>query len=337
MRTSRTNRSREQGQVLVLVAGGAIGLILLVGLVIDVGMAVFNRRDGQNLSDIMALAGTKYVADVHQGKTQADPAVVDTFSAVQKSAVANSCQSMDVVPCTWQAWFVGGSASGPVDISAVTSGATVPSNALGVRVGVTRQPKTTFINIIGMSKWSVSTEATALAEAGTTAPAGNLLPIAFNGDPDDAYQPGQVYDLTDGKDIPGGFGWLSWDGSNSSGALATSLCTPNNPEFYLPTWFPADPGKTNSSAVRACLDGWIASRKTVLIPMYDQVTGSGNNASYRIIGVAAFVITARDQPAVDNIRGYFKEIYPYTNPVPGGAGAQPPRPDDTSFSLTLVN
>ena len=158
------------------------------------------------------------------------------------------------------------------------------------------------------------------------------------------FQKGQIYDLTDGKDAPGGFGWLSWDGSNSAGALAASLCTPNNPPFSLDspfdspgaydgfigtnpatgeTWFPIDPGKTNASSVRACLDGWITSGATVLVPIYDLVTGNGNNAAYHLTGVAAFVLTSREQPAVDNIQGYFVEYYQYTD-VPGGLGSQPP-------------
>ena len=336
MNTPRSGRESQRGQVLVIVSGGAIALVLILGLVLDVGVAVFNRRDGQNVSDIMSLAGAKFIADVHQGKTQPDPAVTSTWTALEKSALANDCAAAGGVPCTWTAQFVGGSATGPVDIGTVTAASTVPSNALGVRVSIKREPRTFVINVIGMGKWDVNVEATAIAERPTTAPASNLLPIAFNGDPTTPYQPGQVYDLTDGKDIPGGFGWLSWDGSNSAGALATSLCTPNNPSFFLPSTFPADPGKTNSSSVRACLDGWIASGQTVLIPMYDIVTGNGNNATYRVIGVAAFVLTARDQPAVDNIRGYFVEIYPYTNPVPGGAGSQPPTADDTMFFMGLV-
>lgn len=336
MTDRRTRRIGERGQILPIVAGGAIVLILLMGLVLDAGVAVFNRRDGQNLSDIMALAGTKYVADVHQTKTQADPAVVDTFSALTKSAVENDCQATDVVPCTWQAWYVGRSATGPIDLSAVSAGSPVPASALGVRVGVTRAPRTVVIGLVGTSSWSVNTEATAIAEKTTIAPAGELLPIAFKGDPSDPYQPGQVYDLTDGKDLPGGFGWLSWYGDNSAGALSTSICTPNSPQFTLPTWFDADPGKSNSSAVRACLDGWIASGQTVLIPMYDVTTGNGNGAKYHIIGIAAFVLTARDQPAVDMIRGYFVEIFPYTNPLPGGGGSVPPTSDDTSFFLGLV-
>ena len=170
------------------------------------------------------------------------------------------------------------------------------------------------------------------------------------------FQPGQIYDLTDGKDAPGGFGWLSWTGSNAANALADAICNPQNPAFSLDspydspgayggvmgtnpstgeTWFPIDPGKSNASAVRACLDGWIDSGATVLLPIYDLVTGTGNNAAYHITGVAAFVLTSRSQPAIDNIQGYFVEYYPYTD-VPGGASAPPPGPEDTTYFIGLV-
>jgi hypothetical protein len=243
---------------------------------------------------------------------------------------------------------------------------------LGVRVGVTRNPSAIVGRVLGFDTWAVSTEATAISAQPSSFPTGIMLPIALCGwgttginDCQQAsnspanvvdFQPGQIYDITDGKDAPGGFGWLSWTGSNSAGALATSICTPNNIPFSLDspfdspgayggfigtnpatgeTWFPVDPGKSNSSSVRACLDGWIASGATVLIPVYDLVTGNGNNAAYHITGVAAFVLTARDQPAVDNIQGYFVEYYPYTD-VGGGIGTQPPSAGDQTFFLGLV-
>lgn len=342
MRHPRHSRDGERGQILVIVAGGAITLILLMGLVLDGGMAFFNRRDGQNTSDVMALAGTKFVADVHRmlpgqtiAETQADPSITTTYEALSRVAAGNDCVPTGAVPCTWQAWFVVGGAAGPVDLSPVAVGSSVPASALGVRVAVNRQPKTFIVGFIGIGHWNVDTQATAVAEEPRTAPPGQLLPIAFKGDPAAAYNPGQVYDLTDGKDLPGGFGYISWTGSNDAGNLSASLCTPNNPGFLMPTTFSGDPGKTNADDVRACLDKWIASGQTVLIPIYDTTTGTGNGAKYHIIGVAAFVLTSREQPAVDNIRGYFVEIYP-DNPVPAGIGSRPPTPTDTWFSLGLV-
>ena len=220
----------------------------------------------------------------------------------------------------------------------------------------------------------MSTEATAIAAKPSQFPVGVMLPIAVCGWTNPAgddcaqasttpapgnfvdFQPGQTYDLTDGKDAPGGFGWLSWDGSNSAGALADAICNPNNPSFSLDspydspgayggymgtnpatgeTWFPIDPGKSNASSVRSCLDGWIDSGATVLLPIYDLVTGDGNGAAYHITGVAAFVLTSRSQPAIDNIQGHFVEYYPYTD-VPGGLGTLPPGPDDNTYFLGLV-
>ncbi|HEY0444502.1 MAG TPA: TadG family pilus assembly protein, partial [Candidatus Limnocylindrales bacterium] len=217
-----SRRERERGQVLIIVAGGITTLLLLAGLVLDGGIALFNRRDAQNTADIMALAGTKFVADIHQSKT---PVPANTYAALQSSATANGCDAAGSVPCTWQAWFVGGSAAGPYDMSSVTNGAGVPNEALGVRVVVNRQPSTFLVGLAGINRWDVSTQATAVAESPDKAPSGQLLPIAFKDQPN-GYLPGQVYDITDGKDVPGGFGYISWTGSNSAGALATSICTP---------------------------------------------------------------------------------------------------------------
>lgn len=341
-RTGARRRDGERGQVLVIVAGGVITLLLLLGLVIDGGIAVFNRRDGQNAADIGALAGAREVADSQIGK-EAAPNVYQTIAT---SVAANDCASSGATPCSWRAWYVGAGTSasgGPADLSAVTPGSSVPSNALGVRLEVNRQPGTFLSRLAGIGSWDVTTQATAIAWEPRMAPAGTLLPIAFKYEPA-GYNPGQVYDITNGKDAPGGFGWISWSGSNNAGALATSLCTPNNPSFYLPATFPADPGKTNASSVRSCLDRWInetastdpGSGQVVQIPIYETVTGNGNNASYRIVAIASFVLTARDQPAVDTIQGYFVEIYPFTDPVPGGLGTQPPSATSTSFSLAIV-
>lgn len=328
-------RSGQRGQVLVIVAAGALTFILLMGLVLDGGMALFNRRAGQNTSDVMALAATKFVADVHRGQAQADPSITTTYEALSRTAAANDCAAGGAVGCTWQAWFVGGSAGGPVDLAPVSPSSDVPAAALGVRVEATRQPKTFVVSLIGVGNWDVGTQATAIAQKLTTAPPGQLLPIALKGDPTTAFQPGQVYDLTDGKDLPGGFGYLSWTNSNDPNSLSDSICTPDSPLVTLPSIVDGDPGKSNAGDVRACIDKWIASKQTVLIPIYSTATGHGNGAKYTVIGVAAFVITSRDQPAVDNIQGYFVEIY-NSNPIPGGTGAQVPGPTDTSFSLGLV-
>jgi hypothetical protein len=359
-------RDSERGQILVIVAGGLIALFTIVALVLEGGTLLLNRRDAQNASDLASVAGTRIVALHHTagGRTQQQ-----VTQAIQTSLDANQCPAGSTT-CTWTARFVG---AGLADIGAVANtGTAVPSNALGVQVLVTRQVGALVGRVVGFTEWPVAADATAIAARPSQFPSGVMLPIALCGWSNPAgndcvqassspsnfidFQTGQVYDLTDGKDAPGGFGWLSWDGSNSAGALAQSVCTPRNPSFSLDspydaigayggfigtnpstgeTWFPADPGKSNKSDMRTCLDGWISSGATVLIPVYDVVTGNGNNAAYHITGVAAFVLTSREQPAVDNIQGYFVEYYPYTD-VPGGIGTQPPGPGDQTYFLGLV-
>jgi hypothetical protein len=351
MNDSRSNA--ERGQILVIVAGGIIGILAILALVLEGGTLVLNRRDGQNQADLASIAGTHVVAQVKTGQTPS----LGVHAAIENSLDLNGCAG--TAPCTWTAQFVGANLA---PLGAVGAGSSVPANALGVRVGVTRTPDAMVGRIFAIDSWTVSTEATALTAKPTSLSTGILLPIALCGwqsavvgndcvqatGPGNAvdFQYGQIYDLTDGKDAPGGFGWLSWDGSNSSGALATSLCTPNSPGFTLDSpyddphsggeiWFPIDPGKTNSSSVRACLDKWITNGATVLVPIYDLVEGGGNGAQYHVTGVAAFVITSRGQPAVDNIQGYFVEYYPYAN-VPGGATPLPPDAGDTTYFLGLV-
>jgi hypothetical protein len=370
------SRSADRGQILVIVAGGMIGLLAIAALALEGGTMLLNRRDGQNAADLSSVAGARIVAlSYTQPSDPGNNAQDDVYGAIETNLDQNNCGVTASSPCTWTAVFVGAPATGAglVDKGPVTDSATaLPAGSLGVRVNVTRSPGAIIGRALGFDHWTVSTEATAISQKATGSLTGTLLPIAVcgwsnatstdcvqaSGGPSNAvdFQVGQIYDLTDGKDAPGGFGWVSWDGSNSAGALADSLCTPNNPGFSLDspfdspgsyggvigtnpatgeTWFPIDPGKTNASAVRACLDKWINSGATILVPIYDLVVGPGSNAAYHITGVAAFVLTSREQPAVDNIQGYFVEYYPLGG-VPGGATAQPPIAGDTTFFLGLV-
>ena len=306
------SRDNERGQILVIVAGGVITLLLLAGLVLDGGIAFLNQRDGQNAADTASMAGARLIAEHYT-----DPLVsytsAEVYAGVQATVEANGCLTAGT-PCNWDADYVNTSYA---SIGTLGSSGTIPTGAVGVRVHVNRQPGTFLARLAQIQSWNIDTHAIAVGVQPATAPPGQLLPIALKQNTGDPYVPGQVYDLTDGKDIPGGFGYISWDGSNDPNSLADSICTPDNPAFTMPATFPGDPGKSNSSGVRACLDQWINNGQTILIPIYSTVVGPGNNAVYTIVGVAAFVMTSKAQPAVDNIQGYFVEYYPYTT-VPGG-------------------
>jgi hypothetical protein len=374
-RLARSRRS-ERGQILVIVAGGLIGLLAIAALALEGGTIILSRRDGQNASDLGALAGTRMVSLNYTdgGRNQQE-----VFEAIEDSMELNNCGSTASAPCVWEAEFVAATGGTLSSIGSVNNiAATLPTNTVGVRVGVTRSPGTHLGRIFAIDHWDVSTEGTALTGKSPGVPGGVLLPIALCGfGPDNAeceqangsnakpFVAGEVFSLTDGKVGPGNFGWLSWTGANDANSLETSLCNANNPPFTLDsltdaagdwekndplgtnsgngeTWFPGGNGKMNSSGVRGCLNNWISSGATVLIPIYDvtshNVPGGGhgaNDLAYHIVGIAAFVLTAIDQPAVDQIQGRFVEYFPITS-VPGGLGWQTPSPDDVTTFIGLV-
>lgn len=322
------SRDAERGQILVIVAGGVTTLLLLAGLVLDGGIAFLNKRDGQNVADTSALAGTRLVAEHHTDATITYTSA-DIYSGIDATVIANGCDGIGT-PCTWEANFVDTSYADLGDVTTVASA--IPAQAVGVRVDVNRKPGTFLARLANIQAWNVSAHAIAVATELATAPPNALLPIALKENTGDPYIAGQTYDLTDGKDIPGGFGYISWDGSNDPNSLADSICTPDNPPFAMPYTFVGDPGKSNSDGVRDCLDRWIINGQTVLIPIYSTVVGPGNNAVYTIVGVAAFVLTSHAQPAVDNIQGHFVEYYPYTS-VPGGGVVPSEGSTSVIFSL----
>jgi hypothetical protein len=312
----------------VIFVVGIVGIVLMLGLVIDGGNVFAQRRQGQNTADLQAMAGTKVISDQYT-KTIG----VNVYGALGTAATENDCTSGGVTPCTWAATYVG---PGYVDLGAVTPGSALPANTIGVKVNVERLPSTYLLGVVGQGSWKVDTTATAIVTKAQAGPSGQLLPIALYGkdaDGDDrTFEAGQVYEIANDKNAPGSFGYLSWTGSESAGALAESICEPNNPSFTLPTTFPVDPGKSNGSSVRACLQQWIDSGATVLVPIYSTVD---DEDGYTITGLAAIVLTSYDQPAVDDIEGYFVGVYPYPS-VPGGVTASPPSPDDSLVFMGLV-
>ena len=317
----------------MIFAGGLVTLLLATGLVIDGGMAFLNRREAQNVADLAALAGTKMVADHYTdgGRTGAQ-----VYAAVETTATDNGCAPGGSTSCTWTAQYVRPIGGGEATVAPVLNGGGVPAGAQGVRVTVTRLPGTFFLRVIGRDSWQVETRATALTARLGGLPPGGVLPIAI--DPPNAnFTPGETYNLTVGKDGPGNFSWLSWGGSNDANTLADSICNPNNPALSFPAWVAGDPGKTNAGGtnrVRDCVDSWIRNSATVLIPTWERVRGQGNNFEFRITGLAAVVLTARGQPAIDNITARFVEYYPLPGIEAGYGG--PPVPGDGVYFVGLV-
>ncbi|HET7604201.1 MAG TPA: pilus assembly protein TadG-related protein [Gemmatimonadales bacterium] len=308
-------RRDEQGQVLLIVAGGLVVFLLLAGLVIDTGIGFRERRTSQNISDLSSMAGTRIIANMYlDPSTPVDGS--DVYAAVAESATNNGCAN----PCTWEGVYVKPVGTGvTTDLGPLVDGGTIPAGAQGVRVRTDRHPQTFFMKLVGISTLDVGAEATALTSQLEPPPSGVLLPIGvFDAD----YEVGTNYTLTEGSHGPGNFGWISWLGSPSNPTLVASLCFPDNPAFTFPTWFDGATGVMNSSGARACLDQYIADQTVVYVPIWRQTNDrGGSNLQYEVIGVAAFVLTGYDRHAV-TVSGNFQEFYSYPS-VPAGFGAPP--------------
>jgi hypothetical protein len=311
----RRSQTGERGQILPLMAGGLISMLLIVGLVIDTGVAFKERRTAQNTSDLAAMAGTRVIADWHM-----DPASTlnsrDVWTAVDSSANINGCAD----PCTWTGDYMKPNGLHDVtDLGPIMASGAIPATAQGVRVTTNRSPGTYFIRLIGQDHWDVGAAATAMTSRLASPPNGILLPIGiFDAD----YQMGQVYTLTAGDHGPGNFGWLSWGGSTSEQVLGNSICKTDNPAFDFPTWFDGSTGVKNASEIKTCIDRYIANQTIVYIPIWKQTNDAGgSNLEYEITGVAAFVLTHYDEHAVE-VQGRFVEFYSYPG-VPAGFGLPP--------------
>ena len=241
MNGRRGSGRREDGQILALFAGALLVLILIGGLVIDGGNVFVVRRDSQNSADLGSMAGTKRLADYYvkapgsPGQAFKVSAPADNvYTAIATRMGQNDCPTGAGSICSWTARYIGPRSGstfqdlGPVlATDSAPPGAAGGQKALGVKVNVTKTPQTYLLGVIGQSTWTVDTTATAVAGQPPAGPGGALLPIGM-------IQPasmdeGTIYALTGGSTSPGNFGWLSWDGSNSAGALSDSICTPNNP------------------------------------------------------------------------------------------------------------
>ncbi len=87
-----------------------------------------------------------------------------------------------------------------------------------------------------------------------------------------------------GPTIPEGYSWLR----DTSGTCRTPVSVGGS--YRIRT------NNSPSSACRSLLNALRDSGEPVLMPIYDQVTGSGSGTRFRIMGIAAFVVTGWNLP-----------------------------------------
>jgi len=246
--TRDTGERTERGQVLVLFAIMATVLAMIVGLVIDGGFGLGQRRAAQNAADLASLAGARVLASFVSGDA-ANGTDANVRLSIDKTIAANGAPPLDY-----------GAPSGPVYVSmdgaavGYVGVGSIPPSAVGVRVTASRSWRPFFAGIFGASDWSASADATARGgyRAGGP-PAGNILPIGVSKASYDSFPictagtptaSCSEVALTEGDlNIPGGFGWLKFgcgddtdDLGNPFGLGQNDLGCENNKPFLLEEW-----------------------------------------------------------------------------------------------------
>ncbi|MGH9157336.1 MAG: pilus assembly protein TadG-related protein [Acidimicrobiales bacterium] len=293
LRRCRSPRG-ERGATAVVIALLTVPLFGVGALVVDVGALYQEKRELQNGADAAALAVAR---DCGNGACGALTGTADSFSDANANDGASNIDSV----CGFGPGLFG-----------CTPAPVLPTGSLGyVKVTNSTHDISSGINQITYGLAKVLTNETgktvrASAVAAWGAPGdGRLAPplIASVCEVDDAvdsdgdgvrvFQSGPPYlgspttlifhgsnpgPLTcqptpSGGDLPGGFGWLA--STNCSAFLTAG------------DWVATDTG--NNGLPSGCSpSAW--QNKTILLPIYDLLTGTGSNGRYHVAGFAAFYV-----------------------------------------------
>jgi Flp pilus assembly protein TadG len=279
-RLTSSRREDERGAVLVLSAAFAVVMVAMAALVVDVGALHDERRQLQNGADAAALAvahtcalgacpataaATTMASDLANGNAHDSAAKVDTVDmapVTRRVTVATSTQATD-----------GGTILPYAFAQAVTGsrGKTVHAKATATWSGIAKAE--TIRLVISACEWDAATNGGTTYNTTFTGPPEVILFHTGGQAADDCgAQAGQD---TDGDSrLPGGFGWV-----DSTNCQAT---------FTVDT-FIAD-ADTGADAPNDCdLDTLVG--KTVLVPIFDDIAGTGNNGRYHIMGFAQLRVT----------------------------------------------
>jgi len=349
--------ANQDGQILVVAALAFLFVVVpMVGLVIDGGYALAQRRASQNAADFAALAGARVIAE----KIGGNPG--DGNDANVRDAITTTNRLTGGASITF------GAPNGPIyvnDSGAFTgyvNAGTIPLGTVGVRVDSSRSWKPFFLGIAGINQWSAGATATARGGYAAGVP-GNVFPVGIAQAVFDGRVPcvGEAttnvggtgncdpVHLTPGSlNVPGGFGWLKFgaagkcagfglgmtnDGCDNSkpflqgeigpttadpSAVANSYGCCSAPTKGSP---PADRiGSLPGNKVSADCSYYIDNKIPVTIAVWDYADGTGANAYYHIIGFTGWQITACH--GGKDVEGVFRQpFFPGpTTPNPGFAG-----------------
>lgn len=287
-------RNDESGQNLVIVTLSMVALVAMLGLVLDGGWALAQRRRMQNAADAGALAGVRELA------LGSPDGVIN--STIQNYAInLNGAGAVD-------AWY---SPNG-----AEVGAGSIPTETTGITVTTTITFETFFAGIVGINEMTVSSRP-AVANYGAIAAMMGLAPMAVP-EPDDGEFDDGEYTIWDsdpdscGDDCISNSnrGWLDFDGGGG-GANELREWVENGYDGEIAassdeseTWIEGEPG------TKASVSSWVQPEQTLLVPIYDEThVTHGNQLEYKITSFAAFKVTeVHTQGNQKYIKGEFDKM-----------------------------
>jgi hypothetical protein len=173
----------------------------------------------------------------------------------------------------------------------------------------------------------------ALMIAGAAQAQSNVYPIAVSASVVASASPGQIImDIFNGAGH-GNFGWMTWTGDTTEAALVTSLTgagnvstyinpdTSNNEQLAVGDWVLSKQGVSNSLNVRNALDN--LEDDEIILPVWDQVRGSGTTLAYHISGFAKVQIKGYRLPGQSRITVLFLGVFDNPSGDDGGGDGGP--------------
>lgn len=291
-------QDRESGQSIIIIAASVVILLALVALVVDVGNAYAHRRMVQNACDAAALAGARKLADRGLGEPVLEILVLNE---IETYAERNGLDRKVV-----QAWFINRNGERLETVDPWLGPA--PGDAEGVEVAGDLPFTTYFAHMLGFAEMTASTTAKAWVLYGPCSGDG-LFPVTVSTDvfTETTGSPkiGHTYTIWDHDDsnAPGNWGFLYWtdgDGTNRCPdgcpqGPQVSVLGPNildnsrSGGWQVGDWVHGDPG-VNMNPLLDELTPYVIGDPwpEVIIPLYDQISGTGNNVLYHISGFAGF-------------------------------------------------
>jgi hypothetical protein len=293
-------REKESGQSIVIIAGVAVVLLALVALVVDVGNAYAHRRLVQNAVDAAALAGARRLAERGIGQAVLE---IQVLNNVEEFAGINGVER-DAV----RAWFIDAEGIRLETIDPWLGPA--PGDAEGVEVEGDLPFNTYIAGFLGFPSMTASTTAKAWVLKGPCS-AENLFPLTVSTGTftETAGIPAlnHIYTLWDKKkpSSPGNWGWLYWEDEDGiCHCPDESECCPQNPAarnleenivdnsrsgiWQAGDWIHGSSGVMIGGVLDALFPYAGPDGPDVVIPLYDDIRGTGNNTEYHISGFAAF-------------------------------------------------